>query len=397
MRMTMVVALLVSSLSANPYVDSDPANAETGVLVIWPTARSTALAGAMTGLADEADATYFNPAGLAFQKRPKAYITYARWLPGWRPGMCYASATGGAPLRVPSLQGHSTYVSGSLVYLTRGEEEIINERNELLGRVNVWRAAAGAHVGLVVTNTLGVGLGLKLVRSSYCNYDVWWDGSVVELRSSAWTPDMNTAITAAADVGLLYRPFSQLSIGAIVANLGPRVVYRPSGASDELPRTARLGLCWRAVESRDFRLRIMPELDKLLVSMFRDTTGRKPLGRKLEEEWKDARRALGIEATAFRLVSIRLGYFEDLTNQRGGIMLENRDGQTYHYGIWDALSRKSLGKLKSIGLCWGFGIGYKDYLRFDVSDDGAIYDWPTSNWKFSLVADDIAGGIRELR
>jgi hypothetical protein len=131
--------------------------------------------------------------------------------------------------------------------------------------------------------------------------------------------------------------------------------------------------------------------------MFRDTTGRKPFGRKLEKEWKDAWKALGIEATAFRLVSIRLGYFEDLTNQRGGIMLENRDGQTYHYGIWDALSRKGLGKLKSIGLCWGFGIGYKDYLRFDVSDDGAIYDWPTSNWKFSLVADDIAGGIRELR
>jgi len=42
--------------------------------------------------------------------------------------------------------------------------------------------------------------------------------------------------------------------------------------------------------------------------MFRDTTGRKPLGRQLQEEWKDAWKAVGIEATAFNFVSLRLGY-----------------------------------------------------------------------------------------
>jgi hypothetical protein len=36
-------------------------------------------------------------------------------------------------------------------------------------------------------------------------------------------------------------------------------------------------------------------------------------------------------------------------------------------------------------------------LRFGVSSDAAIYDSPTSNWKLTLVANDIAGGIRELR
>ena len=36
-------------------------------LLIWPTARSTALAGAVIGLADNPDAAFFNPAGLAFQ------------------------------------------------------------------------------------------------------------------------------------------------------------------------------------------------------------------------------------------------------------------------------------------------------------------------------------------
>jgi len=58
-RITAIVALFISSLLANPYIDPDPANPETGALMIWPTARSTSLAGAMTGLADEVDATYF--------------------------------------------------------------------------------------------------------------------------------------------------------------------------------------------------------------------------------------------------------------------------------------------------------------------------------------------------
>jgi len=36
----------------------------------------------------------------------------------------------------------------------------------------------------------------------------------------------------------------------------------------------------------------------------------------------------------------------------------------------------------------GFGIG-TNVLRFDLSSDAAIYDFPTSNWKFQLTCNDI--------
>ena len=98
----------------------------------------------------------------------------------------------------------------------------------------------------------------------------------------------------------------------------------------------------------------MPELDKLLVGMFYDTTGTKTLGRQLGEEWRDVWKALAFEVTAFRLVSLRLGYFENLTDQLGGIVLEDEADWTRHWGIWDALTRRGLGQLKSIGLCWGY-------------------------------------------
>lgn len=373
MRIIGLTALCLSSLLANPYFEPDPANTGIGALELWPTARSTALAGAMTGLADEADATYFNPAGLAFQTTAKANVDYGNLLPEFVPGMHYVAAFGGTPLRVLPLCNRNVYISGSLVYFTIGKRVILYERGNFRGLVNVWRGTAGANASVSLTSTLGAGIGLKTVYTSY--YD--------------WSTRSGEAATVAVDMALLYRPTPSISMGAAIANLGPHSVYRTVGEVAELPRMVRLGLCWTPVESHDFRLRVMPELDKLLVGMFYDTTGTKTLRRQLQEEWQDVRKAAGIEATILRLVSLRLGYFEDLTNQLGGIVLE-RNGQTYHYGVQDVLLRRNLGQFKSIGLCWGLGVG-TNVLRFDLSSDAAIYDFPTTNWKFQLTCNDIGG------
>jgi hypothetical protein len=158
----------------------------------------------------------------------------------------------------------------------------------------------------------------------------------------------------------------------------------------------RLGACWTPVNNRDVRVSVLPEFDKLLVGVLYDSTNTIPFGHELQTELRDAWKALGVEVNGFGLLTVRLGYFEDMTWERGGIVFERYGGE-YRHNLYDLLTRKGLGKLKAIGLCWGFGIGYKDYFRFDVSSDAAIYDFPTTNWKFALVANDIAGGIRELK
>jgi hypothetical protein len=132
------------------------------------------------------------------------------------------------------------------------------------------------------------------------------------------------------------------------------------------------------------------------VGRFFDTADTRTFGQELQMELSDAWKTLAVEVTGLGLVTIRLAYFEDRTWQRGGLVFET-DDRTYHYSLYDLLTRKSLGKLKSVGLCWGVGFGFKDYFRFDVSSDAAIYDFDTSNWKLSLVANDIVGGLREIR
>jgi hypothetical protein len=372
-----------------------------GVLMIWPTARSTALAGAMTGLADEADATYYNPAGLAFQTTARADLTYASWLPGLYPGMHYASAAGGGPLRLPFLRGRRAFVAGSLACITLGAMNIYDRSGRLFGRVNPRRGAAGVHAAATLSDNIAVGLGAKLLTSRDA-IPPWPYLSQSPFRGPAFGLEHGgTCTDVAFDVGMLYRPTEKISLGVAISNIGPDVTYYPRLPGEvesycaALPLMAKAGLAWTLVENHHLGLRVMPELTKVLSGALRDTTGTKTFGRKLGDEWKDAWKALGIEATAFNLVSLRLGYFEDVTNQRGGIVLE-KEGQTYHYGFWDTVTRKDLGSLEGIGLCWGFGLG-TDKLRFDISSDAAIYDFPTTNWKFSLVANDIAGGIRELK
>ncbi len=392
MRPAAIVALL--ALNASIVPNAQAKHIGMGVLMIWPTARSTALAGAMTGLADEADATYYNPAGLAFQTTAKADVTYANWLPGLYPGMYYASAVGGAPVSLPFLGGRNAFIAGSMTYMTIGETDVVNERGDFLGRFNVWRGSVALHSGIALSQKTGLGLTVKLAHSEH-TLDYWIWGLHSYESTEIGFEEGGTATCAALDAGLCYRPLPQLSTGISIANVGPHISYRAANWLDpyvyeaQLPRMARLGVCWTPIESRYVRLRVMPELTKVLVGMFSDTTG-KSFGRQLHEEWHDAWKALGVEATVFGVVSLRLGYFEELTTQRGGLVYRKEEWNSEHYGIWDVLTRKNLGKLERIGLCWGFGIG-TDRLRLDFSSDAAIYDFPTKNWKFQLVSNDIGG------
>ncbi len=193
---------------------------------------------------------------------------------------------------------------------------------------------------------------------------------------------------------MLYRPTQRLSIGIALSNIGPDITYRPNLPTQAesiiaLPTTARLGLAWTLLENHSVRLRIMPELTKVIGGVSADTAGR-DFGQQLGEQWRDIWKAVGLEATVFNLVSLRLGYFEDVNSERGGFMY-GEDRIYQHLSITDVFTVTHAGGLKRVGLCWGFGIGYRDYFRIDVSSDAAIYDFPTRNWKLQFTCNDVGG------
>lgn len=339
-------------------------------LMIWPAARPTALGGAFTSIADDASCLYYNQGGLAFLERTNATLMHCNWLPGLWEGMYYEY------IGLSHAFGNRGSAGFNVIYLTTGETDVINERGEFLGRYTTFDVAPSVGYGFPVLPNLGVGLGVKLVYSFLVPEWVW--DAMPELGIEAG----GTGITWAIDAGVLYKPWEFMNAGLSLANFGPDISYTSTGEADPLPRMLRVGVTLFPVKSRMVKVSVTPEINKILVGMFYNPSGNKSVGRMLQEELRDAWKSIGIETGVADIVFARVGYFEDLTGARGGLVYE-RDEQTNHYGLWDALTRRNLGKFRSLGLCFGFGIQFRRF-QFDLGIDQMIYDFQTVNRKFSF-------------
>lgn len=106
-------------------------------------------------------------------------------------------------------------------------------------------------------------------------------------------------------------------LGFVLQNLGPSI----STEGDEsipLPRLFRLGLRCRPINTEKIELLITPELTEILVGSFYDPKDTLSFYQQLEYALKDARKGFGLELWLYELIALRAGYFEDLTNWRGG-------------------------------------------------------------------------------
>lgn len=342
-------------------------------LEIWPGARPTSLGGAFAATADDASSTYYNQGGLAFITGNYATLMHSNWLPGLYPGMYYEFAG-----FTHEFQSRGT-LGINVVYLTTGKTEVTGSDGQPLGEYTTFDIASTVGYGFPITDKLGAGIGMKFIYSFLVPDWVW------ALLPELGITSGGTGTTWAADAGVLYKPWNSLWIGASLANFGPNIAYTSSGESDPLPRTLRLGLRYTPIQNKSFRLSLTPEISKVLVGMFyqQNPNNPTPFSTQLWYELWEAWKHFGIEASYAEFVTARVGYFEDVTGARGGIVVDRGDQNTVHISLADYLFKKNQGKLKSLGLTYGGGLTFKR-LAFDVSFDGMIYDFPTNNMKFSF-------------
>jgi len=86
--------LLASALILLTVTAPSFAVSESGVvfLLISPGARAAGMGEAFVGLADDATAVYWNPAGLAFQTGKEITLMHANWLPQFDSDLTYEFA-----------------------------------------------------------------------------------------------------------------------------------------------------------------------------------------------------------------------------------------------------------------------------------------------------------------
>jgi hypothetical protein len=331
---------------------SSSALAEFGgtALLLWPTARSVALGGAMTALADEPDAEFWNPGGLGFQPGASLSASARRWLTiadlrylsaGWT-----FSQVAGADIDVNA--------GLNLRQLTDDPQEVINDLGRLIGTYRPTEVACGVHGGVAIAKRFGAGVALRYFQALYI--PGWAFDSM-----GVFPPGQEdfAASAFAADAGLLYRLLDQLSVGLAVSGFGTKISYTRSAASSKLPTTLRLGVCGTPVDLPSVRARLLGEASLLLTE---ESTAFLDAGTRL---WKTA----AAEVTIFQLITGRVSYLwvPDNWNQ------------------WK-------------GLRYGIGIGYKDYVRLDVTKEPTFHQVDTKGqWVYGLAANNIVGLIDDLK
>lgn len=307
-------------------------------LLIWPGARPTALAGSFAAIADDPTACYYNQAGLAFIKKPMITLQHANWLPALQPDMYYEFIGVTKAFKFGTL-------GFDIIYLTTGKTQVVSPEGIHLGEYTTFDISIGLNYGFELNPKLGLGLGWKLIYSYLV--PEW----VLEKMPGLGLDKGGTGIIYAFDSGVLYKPFKFVSFATALQNIGPDISYSESGSSDPLPYTLRLATRFDPVQTTVVHITLTAEITKILVGMFarEDNSFFENLKYELEEAWK----SIGMEIDYYNFIKLRGGYFYDKEGARKGF--------TFGGGVQAG----------------GFSL--------DVGIDQAIYDFKTSNRKFSLT------------
>ena len=231
-RAVMLAFIFVSTLTLGMVqrAQAQIGGAAVVFLMIEPDSRAAGMGNAGVALADNANAIFWNPAGLADQRGTEAALTHSNWLPEFKAGLFYEYL-----VAKHHIDGWGT-VGAHLTYLFLGEHEYRDAQNNLLGEFRSYDLAAGVSYGFKVGKHLSIGTGVRVIYSSLANVSVG-------------AQDTNPGVSAGFDLAMLYKtsPFSLGSIqtrynfGFNLANMGPKIQYSDSEQSDPIPTNIRFG------------------------------------------------------------------------------------------------------------------------------------------------------------
>ncbi len=289
-------------------------------LLINPGARQGGMGEAGVALASDANAIYWNPAGLAFQyndpevdHKGEATLMHVNWLPQFNLGDMYYEYAAGRY----HLQDIGT-VGLSIQYINYGESIYTGEQGpEELGRFNSNEVAFTGSYALKVKDNVGVGVNLKYIYSRL---------SPINVTVGA-EKGKGIASSFAVDVATMYRPgFSnRLSLGLNISNIGPKVSYVDYAQADPLPTNLRLGFAYNIVKSQYNTLTLVYDANRLLVNRYLDSDSSSVVDGVFKamfystwtngNQLKKFTHSIGLEYWYTQLIALRAGYFyEDPDN-----------------------------------------------------------------------------------
>ncbi|PSQ81077.1 MAG: hypothetical protein BRD46_02910, partial [Bacteroidetes bacterium QS_8_68_15] len=229
------LALLLALLLVAPTLEARAQVSTTAVpfLMIEPDSRAAGMGNTGVALADNANAIWWNPAGLAYQRGAEVGITHTNWLAGLGDTDLYFDYLVGKY----HADGIGTF-GGQVAFMNLGEHERRDAQNQPVGKFRSFDLAAGVSYGRQLGERFAVGGGARYIYSKLTG-------------SGGGTNALDgTASSFGVDLAGMYRtrPFmlggteTTVSFGANLSNMGPTIDYDArSDDVDPLPQHLRFG------------------------------------------------------------------------------------------------------------------------------------------------------------
>jgi hypothetical protein len=223
-------------------------------LLIAPGARAGGMGEAQVALADDAYATFWNPAGLGFQEGYEIVGMHVNWLPGLVDDMYYDFLGGRVPVENLGVFG------GHIIYLNAGEQQYTGPNQEDLGTFLTYFTSGAISYSTLITENSSIGFNFKLLYQHLTDSNVKVGTEITD----------GTAANFGFDVGYLGKNYlgGKVDLGAMVSNLGPKVIFNDEEQADPMPTNLKLGFNFRAYESKYNSLNIVYDVNKLLVGEY---------------------------------------------------------------------------------------------------------------------------------
>ena len=252
-------------------------------LQIGAGARPTSMGDAFVGIADDANAVYFNPAGLGFLERPELTAMHTQWFQD----MNYDFGAFVYPTH------HGSFgISAATLKVEDQEKRGTDE--SLLGSFETSDSAYGLSYAKKINPRLALGGTLRMI-----------DQEIDTASAQTWSGDIG---------GMMRLSHKPLTVGLAIRHLGPEVEFNEE--SDPLPLTLDAGVGYRV-----YKERILIGVD---IKKPRDNDVQFALG----GDWKIPLR------DDFR-VNIRSGYNSAITDADGASGFSLGGGMGYRQFILD--------------------------------------------------------------
>ena len=266
--MRKLILLFFGMILCGQVLQSQVQTTAVPFLEIAPDSRASGMGEGGVAIADNAWATFWNPAGYAFQQGSEIAMSHADWLPSlglsdlWIAHLAYKQP-------VEELDG---VVSAMVTYLNLGDFAQTIDNPDVVSTFKGYEMAFAVGYATKLNPDLGIGVNTRIIYSRLSPF-----GAGTEKGSG-------TATGVSFDIGFLYKPESvvipfadvdlgnNLRLGINISNIGPNVFYIDRAQADPLPMNLRLGFAYDLAQSEYNSLTWITDVNRLMIK--RDTSGK---------------------------------------------------------------------------------------------------------------------------